>query len=162
MAPAEIILLQQAGNGCFPVIRDRQQFVVFIQQIAAAEMKNRKACLRLGLSVADHVCICQSTCCYQLLLPQDFHRIEPVTEAGCQFEFQILSCRKHGFLNFPGHFLIIAVQKLPGLFHQFPVLGAAFFPPGTIRRTGSCGNSGRVCPFPHLWETPACIQAASG
>ena len=109
-APAEVKLLHQAGNRLLLVVRGGKHLIFLVQQIAAAEMQHRKAGLHFRLSIAHHVRIRQRPRRHQLLLPQGFHRAQPVTEGSRQFKFQIICRRQHLLFDFLGHGLIIAAE----------------------------------------------------
>ena len=98
-------------------------------------MQHGKACLGLGLPVADHVGVRQRPGCHQLLLSQIFYRVQTVSQAGRQLKFQVVRGGEHLPAKLLGHRLVIPLQKLPRLEHGFPVLGAAFAllaPPGAL------------------------------
>ena len=109
-AAAEIELLEQAGNGFQLVVGSGKHFVVLVQQIAAGKMQHGKARLGLGLPVTDHVGVRESTGRYKLLLPQVFHRVQPVAEAGRQLKFQIVRGGEHLSPQLFGHRLVISLQ----------------------------------------------------
>ena len=73
-------------------------------------MQYGKACLGFGLPVADHVGVRESTGRYKLLLPQVFHRVQPVAEAGRQLKFQIVRGGEHLSPQLLGHRLVISLQ----------------------------------------------------
>ena len=73
-------------------------------------MQHGKARLGLGLPVADHVGVRESTGCHQLLLPQVFHRVQPVAETGRQLKFQIVRGGEHLSPQLLGHRLVISLQ----------------------------------------------------
>ena len=121
---AEIVLLHQTGNRGFLFIRHREDFVVLVQQIAAAEMEHRKTGLGFRLTIADHVRIGQGSRRDKLLLPQCFHSIQAVTKIGCQFKFQIFRSGQHLLFDLICHGFIVSCQKLSGLLDPLPILGA--------------------------------------
>ena len=134
-ATAEIILLHQAGNRRFFLVRHRKYFIILVQQVPTAEMEHGKAGLGLRLGIPDHIRIRQRTGCHKLLLPQRFHRIQPVTEAGRQFKFQTLRRVQHLRADTGCDRFVIPHEKLPRLLNQRPVFNGAFprlTPAGTL------------------------------
>ena len=73
-------------------------------------MQHGKARLGFGLPVADHIGVRESTGCHQLLLPQVFHRVQPVAETGRQLKFQIVRGGEHLPAKLLGHRLVISLQ----------------------------------------------------
>ena len=67
-SPAEIILLQEAGNRLFLLVRPGEDLIVLVQEIPSGEMEHREAGLGLRLPVADHIRIRQRSGSDQLLL----------------------------------------------------------------------------------------------
>ena len=67
-SPAEIILLQEAGNRLFLLIRPLEDFVILVQKIPSGEMEHRKAGLGFRLPVANHIRIRQRARGDKLLL----------------------------------------------------------------------------------------------
>ena len=134
-ATAEVVLLHQAGDRLFPIVGGGENLIFLIQQIAVAEMEHRKAGLHLGLAIAHHIRIRQSTRRHQLLLSQSFHGVQPVPQGGGQLELQMIGSLDHLRLDLLRHGLVVSGEQLSGLLHGLAVFGAGFAwlaPTGTL------------------------------
>ena len=108
--PAEVELLQQAGNRFCFFVRPWEYLVVLVQQVSTGEMQHREAGLRLCLSIANHVGIRQGSGGDQLLLPQIFHSIQPIPQAGGKLKFQIIRSGEHLLSDLLGDRFVIPLQ----------------------------------------------------
>ena len=156
--PAEIELLQQAGNRFGFFIRPGEHLVVLVQQVSARKMQHREAGLRLRFPVAHHVGVRQGPGGDQLLLSQVFHRRQPVPQAGGQLKFQVFRGGEHLLADLLSDCLVISLQELLGLEHGFPVLSA------TLSRLAPAGALVHVIvqTGPLLADVPGELLVAAG
>ena len=98
-AAGKIILLDERAHRVLFFVRRLQNLVVLVEQIAVYIVQHREACLRLALIIADDVGICHRTRGHKLLLPERFHRTQPVAQQRRLFKVQRLCAGEHLFAD---------------------------------------------------------------